>query len=1021
VGKLRSLFLTITLISTLVLIQVFVSSTSSKASPDEVKWSSVDIPLPGEAGSWVLASGSDIRHLAIAADGTLYCHANPTGTSYTLFKSTDGGFSWAHTGAVTDDIVDIATAPGDASAVYYATISNIYQSSDGGASFSQLPAVPGGTGSGNVTITSLAVTQQGGNKIVAVGIADGDPLEYGGVYLYDDQSASWTDTGIGNYDVYAPAFSPSYAVDQQLMAVVSDEQDIFIADRFGNESWGATVSNAPISNLVPVSAALAFPDDYDAAADNYTLFVAVDISASDGDVYKVVGTRATNSQTATDLDAGAADSLASVDISGLATSGASASANLLAGRASSTQVYISNDGGLNWTKASKKPSGPSRTEIVMASDFVSNGTAYVATSGTESAFSLTSDGGSAWNQIGLIDTRISSGGILDLAVSPRYTSDHTLFMLTFDSVNTEHSLWRSSNNELQWERIFSTSVAGADSFSMAEISPAFGSNSQVIFLVGSSGGNPSIWRSANSGQIFSARTTPYAIDTWTATDDDTLFLGSYDGSNGLIYRTTDGGLSFSTEVIVGSQPLHSIAISPDYASDATLIVGSTGGWIYLSQDNGNSFKPLPNDATSPPLTDDLSVAFDPEFSTNEIVFAASNTVTTANDDERIFRFAVGRSSIWDSIRSSLPVGTRLSQITLSSRGIFYAANAKSGGGMERSLNPTFPLNPTFETVTRGLDDDAILSGFWVNERQLWSIDTQNTKLMTFTDSLNRPPSLLVPLHQAPGLDTASVVLDWKTRDGATEYQWQLDHDNDFSSVPDEFEGTTSGSSVRLPVLEPATTYYWRVRVSGPILSPWSAKWSFTTALGGTTTAPQLLNPAPGEGEVPLKPIFQWGAIAGAATYELLVATDPNFTDLVIDKSGDNALPATAWQSDAGLDDNTTYYWKVRGKSANSYSNWSAVGAFTARATSSDPSNPSEQQSNTVQPFEPVENHASPSVTVTPPPPPPEPQSVPSSSPSQPTTTTIQLIVPEWAIYLAVSLLSVTVLLTIITLVIVIKR
>ena len=42
--------------------------TASEA-PEPVKWSAVDIPAGGEAGGWVLAGGSDVRHLTMVADG----------------------------------------------------------------------------------------------------------------------------------------------------------------------------------------------------------------------------------------------------------------------------------------------------------------------------------------------------------------------------------------------------------------------------------------------------------------------------------------------------------------------------------------------------------------------------------------------------------------------------------------------------------------------------------------------------------------------------------------------------------------------------------------------------------------------------------------------------------------------------------------------------------------------------------------------------------------------------------------
>ena len=59
--------------------------TPAVADPDEVKWSRVNIPTEGKVGNWVLASGSDVAHLTIAIDGTLYAYVN--GLTYTLFLS----------------------------------------------------------------------------------------------------------------------------------------------------------------------------------------------------------------------------------------------------------------------------------------------------------------------------------------------------------------------------------------------------------------------------------------------------------------------------------------------------------------------------------------------------------------------------------------------------------------------------------------------------------------------------------------------------------------------------------------------------------------------------------------------------------------------------------------------------------------------------------------------------------------------------------------------------------------------
>ena len=436
--------------------------------------------------------------------------------------------------------------------------------------------------------------------------------------------------------------------------------------------------------------------------------------------------------------------------------------------------------------------------------------------------------------------------------------------------------------------------------------------------------------------------------------------------------------------MAGDESLNSIVLSPNYDQDETVLVGNTAGWVYWSDDNGTSFEPLPPDAVLPPLTDSIMVAFDPQFSSNSTVYAASDT-----EGKGIYRFIIGTSTEWENIDS--PTGGILKQVMVSADGTLYATNSQPDGGIERCLNPTYSLVPTFETVTRGLDDEATLTKLWLRGNRLWSNDTANIKLMTFTDSLSLPVTLTSPPNQAPGIGTiinytiSTISLDWETLSGATDYEWQLDYDTDFSTVP--FEDDTKASSAQLPALEPATTYYWQVRATEPVLSPWSAKWSFTTCMGSEATGPQLLSPEAGASEMPLKPIFQWSAIAGAENYELIVSTDASFENPTILKAGDYALPGTAWQGNINLNYDTTYYWKVRATGPDTHSAWSAVGAFTTK-----PPSPLEE-------------------------PPPETSPAPSpEAPSQsPEKSLTSPATPDWVKYLVGALLAAIVLLSVIVL------
>ena len=968
------------LAAALILLLSLLGSTTpapATATPDVAEWSRVSIPTEGKPGNRVLADGSDVQHLTMAIDGTLYLYVDGAGYN-DLYKSTDEGHTWTVTNYATDfpgaGAVDIACSSEDADTLYVADAANVYKSEDAGDSWSEVGAASIGGIAG--AITSIDAGYDNDVPYVYISTSTG---AYGGdVYYMSDTAfdSGWTPLGVNNdggnatLDVYSVAVSPFFDDDTVVNVLVTDATPYtaVLKNTGGAVGTWTEVAELQLDDATPFesnrASDIVYPADFD---DEYEMFVGVTevTTGGLGDVFRV------DDGTAFDLGVNA-------DIQSLDLVGNYGATSMMAGENSNAEMWYSINDGDSWDDTDKNPSGSGSTYVLMAADFADNGKAYAATSGSNSAFSYTTDGGVTWNQMGLIDTGISN--IVDLAPSPNYSQDNTLFMLTWGG---EHSLWRSLNNGTEWERVYSSALANVDYIDLVELSPQY-NDSQVVFITGSSNGNPAIWKSTDNSQNFSSPrlardpTTgaPFNIDIWAVVNDKTLFIGSYDGNNGLVYRTTNSGLSYSTRAVAGSQSLNSIALSPDHERDETILIGNTNGWVYWSDDNGSSFEPLPPDATSPPLTGSITVAFDPEYSENNTIYAASDT-----SNEGIYRFIIGNSTSWKSIDSTLSTGGMIGQLIVSADGALYATNFKADGGMERSLNPTYSLGRTFETVTRGLDDGATLTGLWLVGNQLWSIDTTNSRVMAYTDSLTLPVTLTSPQDKAQGIGTiinhtvSNVKLDWETLTGATSYQWQLDHDTGFSSVPTGFEDSTKASSARLPALEPATTYYWRARVTEPVLSPWSAKWSFTTSLGGKIVAPELESPQAGARGVPLKPVFQWSALAGADSYEMVVSTDVNFDNPSILKVDDYALPSNAWQSDVSLNYDTTYYWKVRARSSNSYSAWSMVSAFTTESpttTEPAPSSPSPP------------SPSSPS--------PPSPPSPPPPPPAQPAT-------PDWVFYM----------------------
>ncbi len=71
-------------------------------------------------------------------------------------------------------------------------------------------------------------------------------------------------------------------------------------------------------------------------------------------------------------------------------------------------------------------------------------------------------------------------------------------------------------------------------------------------------------------------------------------------------------------------------------------------------------------------------------------------------------------------------------------------------------------------------------------------------------------------------------------------------------------------------------------------------------------APALTAPANGSTGGATNPTFTWGAVAGATSYDIQVATDPTFANIVALATG---LTSTSWTSSA-LAADTVHYWRV---------------------------------------------------------------------------------------------------------------
>jgi len=97
--------------------------------------------------------------------------------------------------------------------------------------------------------------------------------------------------------------------------------------------------------------------------------------------------------------------------------------------------------------------------------------------------------------------------------------------------------------------------------------------------------------------------------------------------------------------------------------------------------------------------------------------------------------------------------------------------------------------------------------------------------------------------------------------------------------------------------------------------------------------PSLISPANGSSDISVeypnkkgqeKPVLKWGTAKKADMYEMQISANELFSQV----QAKFTFASTSWTTNFDFEYNTTYYWKVRSKSYDSYSRWSEVYTFT---------------------------------------------------------------------------------------------
>ncbi|MCC7373418.1 MAG: hypothetical protein IT581_02090 [Verrucomicrobiales bacterium] len=233
--------------------------------------------------------------------------------------------------------------------------------------------------------------------------------------------------------------------------------------------------------------------------------------------------------------------------------------------------------------------------------------------------------------------------------------------------------------------------------------------------------------------------------------------------------------------------------------------------------------------------------------------------------------------------------------------VYYAGGLVASGFAPDTASPGVSL-ALFEGdfVWRVRGRTSCRNGFW---SETWA----------FTIPPIAAPALVSPPNGA--IDTGTTVgLVWQTVNGATGYDYEI---WDGASVAVIGEGSPG-----VNVTVPPGAYTWRVRgKTSARVGAWSGMWSFDTR--PPIGVPVLVSPANGADEISMLPTLQWQGAANATGYDYEVRQGTT----VVASGGAGGLQVTLASP---LSEDTTYQWRVRGKTSTRTGDWSGYFSFTTR-------------------------------------------------------------------------------------------
>jgi len=607
---------------------------------------------------------------------------------------------------------------------------------------------------------------------------------------------------------------------------------------------------------------------------------------------------------------------------------------LVAGKMDSTTVSRSLDAmgsspSVSGTSTLKSPGGSVATLGRTTVGFVGTNVAAGCV-GPNSAFAISRSSGAAFNDVSFVDVVNTTIAGTDMGVS---ADGAKLYWAWTDSTYNIVSLWLKTS---AWERILS--VASTSGY-IVRLSPT---NPDVIYLAERNG--TKVYFSQDVQSRWFSRTSSQAITDLAVEADAVAYV--LNAAGGVVKSSNQGFIWDSTAKTTGLAGGYTItSVSPN-----VVLVGGTNGKVAYSTDGNATWTVIGAAIANGALNTIVIPAAD--YATSNTIYAASTTPGLS-----MYKWTIGTSTAWAGVTNTSPLvategvfGMDIANGTLYAvtyDGVTQNSTLKqyipSVGAWASSMAPAYVGAAFSEPVVLGAasaSNNALYASFTATSNGLWALKSGvgTQAIYMFNDTLAAAgPALSGPPDKASvaiNPNTAAsdvVVLTWNRVANGTASTVQLAYDSAFtqtlavtgSPFANPNYNAVIGQGNNGVTLSAGKTYYWRVRQSAPVNSPWSEVRSFTVQ-PMAAAVPGINSPANGGTITATRPAFSWSPVTGTTLYDFQLSTGPAFATFVIKEQSSTAGYLTP--TTVTLTPGTQYFWRVRA-AAPIVGDWSTVADF----------------------------------------------------------------------------------------------